>query len=95
MNQEPIKAGDMCHVISGMSGPDSPNVGLVVEVVQLVGECPQLGRIWRCKAEYAERLVLGDKCTCPPGHADFAQPWLRKIQPPGQTKPEVKKELTA
>lgn len=80
--KEPIKAGDMAEVISGMSGAESPNIGLIVTVKQLVFECPQLGRIWRCEAEYAERIVRGPGCTCPPGQADFAQNWLRKIDPP-------------
>lgn len=79
---EPIKAGDMAEVTNGSRGKDSPNIGLIVRVHQLVYECPQLGRIWRCEAEYAEKLVLGPGCTCPPGMADFAQSWLRKIEPP-------------
>lgn len=91
---EPIKKGDMAVVIGGMSGMGKgPNIGLVVEVVQLVHECPQLGRIWRCKAEFADRLVLGPGCTCPPGHADFAQSWLKKIEPPKPPSPAKTKEL--
>ncbi len=79
---EPIKAGDMAEVINGSAGKDSPNLGLIVTVGKMVFECPVLGRIWRCEAEYAERLVIGPGCTCPPGMADFAQAWLRKIEPP-------------
>jgi len=93
---EPIKAGDLAHVIGGMSGVGKgPNVGLVVKVIQLVYECPQLGRIWRCEAEFAERIVRGPGCTCPPGQADFAQSWLRKIEPPKQDAPSASKEVTA
>lgn len=94
---EPIKAGDMAEVISGMNGADSPNKGLIVVVKQLVYECPQLGRIWRCEAEYAERIVRGPGCTCPPGQADFAQSWLRKIEPPKGPGQQVttREELTA
>lgn len=78
---EPIKAGDLAEVIDGLRGKDSPNLGLVVRVRQLVGEHSKLGRIWRCEAEFAERGQVGtDKV---PGHmADFAQAWLRKIEPP-------------
>lgn len=95
--KEPIKSGDMAEVISGKSGKDSPNIGLIVVVRQLVYECPQLGRIWRCEAEYAEKLVLGSGCTCPPGMADFAQDWLRKIEPPKtpDVATKTKEELTA
>ena len=46
--KEPIKTGDMAVVINGMTGEKSPNIGLIVKVKQLVYECPQLGRIWRC-----------------------------------------------
>ena len=79
--KRPIQSGDLCIVINGMGGENSPNLGLIVEVICLVYECPQLGQIWRCKADYAERLVKGEKCQCPPGHADFAQDWLKKIEP--------------
>lgn len=93
---EPIKAGDLAHVIGGMSWMGKgPNVGLVVKVIQLVYECPQLGRIWRCEAEFAERIVRGPGCTCPPGQADFAQSWLRKIEPPPLPGVSTKKAVTA
>lgn len=80
--QEPIKSGDLAEVISGSKGKDSPNIGLIVRVDKMVFECPVLGKIWRCSAEYAETIRLGPNCTCPPGMADFAQSWLRKINPP-------------
>lgn len=79
--KEPIKAGDLAEVIGGMGGEKSPNLGLIVRVHKLIYECPQLGRIWRCEAEYAETIRHGPGCTCPPGQADFAQDWLRKIEP--------------
>jgi hypothetical protein len=84
---EPIKAGDLCRVVDGMRGKDSPNIGLIVRVRQLIYECPKLGRIWRCEAEFAEIHHRGAACTRPPGMADFAQSWLRKLPPdpaPGQ-----------
>ncbi len=79
---EPIKAGDLAEVIDGLKGKDSPNLGLVVRVISYVGDHSQHGRIWRCEAEYA---VLGQTgLNVPPGSADFAQSWLRKIEPPPQ-----------
>lgn len=94
--KEPIKAGDLAEVISGLKGKDSPNIGLVVHVRQFVGEHSQLGRIWRCEAEYAERGQVGTD-NVPGEMADFAQDWLRKIEPPAPP-PEAKakdRELTA
>lgn len=95
--KEPIKAGDLAEVIGGMGGEKSPNLGLIVRVQQLVFECPQLGRIWRCEAEFAESIRRGPGCTCPPGQADFAQDWLRKIEPPtGPKKSQsINNEITA
>jgi hypothetical protein len=76
----PIKAGDLAEVIDGLQGKASPNLGLIVRVLQYVGDHSQHGRIWRCEAEYA---VLGQVgVNTPPGAADFAQSWLRKIEPP-------------
>jgi len=77
--KKPLSAGDMCEVINGSAGKDSPNLKLIVVVRQRIFECPVLGVIWRCEAAYAEKLVLGPKCTCPPGMADFAQSWLRRL----------------
>lgn len=77
---EPIKAGDRAEVIDGLQGKNSPNLGLIVKVLAYVGDHSKLGRIWRCEAEYAELGQPG--VNVPPGQADFAQPWLRKIEPP-------------
>lgn len=80
---EPIKAGDLAEVIDGLLGKSSPNLGLIVRVLSYVGDHSQHGRIWRCEAEYA---VLGQTGVgVPAGSADFAQAWLRKIEPPAQT----------
>ena len=92
----PIKAGDRAEVISGARGKESPNVGLIVKVLSFRGEHSQFGRIWRCEAEYAELHQPG--VNCPPGQADFAQDWLRKIEPPpitDSTKTETSKGITA
>lgn len=94
---KPIQAGDLAEVTNGSLGANSPNIGLIVRVRQLVYECPNLGRIWRCEAEFAQRFVLGPRCTCPPGMADFAQAWLKKIEPPPASPQALKKdtEVTA
>jgi hypothetical protein len=92
--REPIKSGDLCIVIDGLLGKDSPNIGLIVLVKQLVGEREDIGKIWRCEAEYGERLQ--PRAHIPMGLTDFAQDWLRKIEPPALTnKTEVNKEITA
>lgn len=78
-----IKAGDLAEVIGGMNGTASPNLGLIVRVLEFRGEHSQYGRIWRCEAEYAERGQPG--LNVPDGTADFAQDWLRKIEPPKQS----------
>ena len=85
----------MCVVIFGLSGKDSPNIGLIVEVIHRVFECPQLGIIWRCRAEYVVR-ARDDRSLVPGGLADFAQSWLKKIEPPTTDSLRiVDKEITA
>lgn len=85
---EPIKSGDLCEVIDGLQGRDSPNLGLIVRVSSCVGEHSKFGRIWRCQAEYGERGQEG--ANVPPGMLDFAQSWLRKL-PPEPTPPNAVK----
>ena len=94
MANKPIQAGDLCKVISGMRGEASPNIGLIVEVIHRVFECPQLGVLWRCKAEFAVR-ARDDRALVPGGLADFAQSWLQKIEPPPvDTTTKTEKEET-
>lgn len=76
----PIKAGDLAEVIDGLLGKASPNLGLIVKVLAFQGEHFLHGRIWRCSAEYGVRGQDGS--NVPPGVLDFAQSWLRKIEPP-------------
>lgn len=92
MSAEPIKAGDLAEVIDGLRGEDSPNLGLIVRVRSLAGEHSRLGRIWRCEAEFGVRGQEGK--DVPGGLMDFAQSWLRKIEPPPEAK-RVREELTA
>ena len=91
MSKEPIKAGDLAEVISGKLGTASPNIGLIVSVVSLQGEHSLYGRIWRCEAEYGESGQPG--INVPPGLLDFAQDWLRKINPPPLPTKEQTKDL--
>lgn len=90
---EPIKAGDLAEVIGGLSGAASPNLGLIVRVLAYVGDHSVHGRIWRCEAEYAELGQPG--VDVPPGAADFAQDWLRKLPPDAVPPKQVKREVTA
>jgi len=85
-----IKSGDLAEVIGGMNGTASPNLGLIVRVLQFRGEHSQFGRIWRCEAEYAELGQPG--VGCPPGQADFAQDWLRKLPPDAKPPEQIKTE---
>jgi hypothetical protein len=95
----PISAGDMCCVISGMTGAASPNIGLIVEVIHRVYDCPQLGVLWRCKADYAVLApnTGADKVgsLVPGGLADFAQSWLKRIEPEALPPKALEKLATA
>ncbi len=79
----PIQKGDLAEVISGVLGDKSPNLGLIVEVLAQQGDHSKYGRMWLCQAEHAELAQPG--VNVPPGDADFAQDWLRKIEPPAKT----------
>jgi hypothetical protein len=87
--KEPIKAGDICVVIDGLLGKESPNIGLVVVTTAYIGDHSKFGRIWRCKASGA---IVGQSPkfrSIEPGEADFAQAWLKKVQPPSPRVDEV------
>lgn len=75
---EPIKSGDVCLVIDGVFGSDSPNIGKQVTVHGLRGEHSVYGRIWLCAGK---NLVseYGGKGN----HAEFAASWLQKLPPAG------------
>ncbi len=88
--REPIKAGDLAEVIDGLLGKDSPNIGLIVRVVHYVGDERTYGRIWRCEAEFGERIQ--PRPNIPAGLVDFAQSWLRKIEPDAPPPEAVKTE---
>ena len=77
MQEKPIEAGCLAEVINGLLGEKSPNIGLIVRVKQYVGDEITLGRIWRCEAEYGERIQ--ERPNIPAGLVDFAQSWLRRL----------------
>ena len=79
--KRPISAGDVCRVVGGLGRTKSPNLGLVVTVVNSTGDHSQLGRIWRCKGEGVQQLTDGGGYIVM-GEADFAAVWLERIEPP-------------
>ncbi len=83
---EPIKAGDLCVVVSGAFGTDSPNKGKIVTVRSLKGDHSEHGRIWQCAGNGLTSEYGGSGMF-----ADFAVSWLRKI-PPTQKKDSEKRE---
>jgi hypothetical protein len=85
--KEPIKAGDLCHIVGGVDGV---NVGKTVRVFSLQGEHSQYGRIWRCKTE-GDLLITQYGAVGPV--ADFAQSWLLKIDPVETNTKQTEKEL--
>lgn len=78
--KEPIKSGDMAEVVGGLGRSKSPNLGLRVKVVAFQGEHSQHGRIWTCTGEGVSQLTDAGTYQVT-GVADFAQDWLRKIEP--------------
>ena len=88
---KPISAGDLAVVTSGLLGEQSPNIGLIVKVIKYVGDEITLGRIWRCEVDYGQRLINNPKI--PIGYLDFAQSWLKRIDPPALSNKETMKEL--
>ena len=88
----PIKAGDLCEVVGGLGQRKSPNLGLRVTVVCFQGEHSRFGRIWRCAGDGVQQLTDAGTYAVT-GVADFAQDWLRLIEPP-TLPPAVRGALT-
>ena len=70
-----VAPGDLAEVIDSVDGL---MVGRIVEVLYWAGEHSRLGTIWTCHCK--DELVteyggVGNE-------ADFADGWLRKIEPP-------------
>lgn len=88
---KPISAGDTCKVINGMGQSKSPNIGLTVTVQNFQGDHSGRGRIWRCVGHGI--MQLSDAGTyIHTGEADFAQSWLRKIEPINTKDKQTEKE---
>lgn len=85
--QEPIKSGDLCHIVEGALGKKGPNIGKVVTVTAFRGEHSKHGRIWQ---------VTGSSLVTEYGAvalAVCAQSWLKKIEPPNLPLKQREKEL--
>ena len=90
---KPIQAGDICQVIAGLGNQISPNLGVIVKVISAQGEHSRFGRIWRCEGEGVKQLHdSGNYIDL--GWADFAQDWLRKIDPVSLSR-QIEKAVTA
>jgi hypothetical protein len=76
MFNEPIKSGDMCIVVDGALGADSPNIGKQVTVHGLRGEHSFYGRIWLCAGKDLVSEYGGKG-----NHSEFAASWLQKLPP--------------
>ena len=82
-----VETGVICKVVGGTDGL---NIGKVVRVASFQGEHSKYGRIWRCTT------VSGPLVTEYGGvgiAADFAQDWLKPIEP--ETAPAKAMEKTA
>jgi hypothetical protein len=81
---EPIRAGDLCIVVGGYNGTASPNIGKPVTVDSFQDESAAFGRIWCCTG--ADLVSAeGESRTW----ANFAQDWLRKVEPPAGPQAEI------
>jgi hypothetical protein len=84
--KEPLKAGDICEVVMGLTRRNSPNIGLIVTVgKRIMGEHgmnhTRYGPVHRC--ENPDIQQLGDNGEfIKTGWADFPDAWLKKIEPP-------------
>ena len=91
--KQPIKRGDRAVVIGGLGRHKSPNLGLTVEVGQCFGEHSMLGRVWHCTNPEIKQLTDSGGYVVT-GEADFAQSWLRKIEPDALPAATVEKAET-
>lgn len=74
---EPIQKGDRCEVIAGALGTTGPNIGNHVTVGMRMGEHSKFGVIWECHG-----ADIVSEYGAKGGTGQFAQGWLRKIEPP-------------
>jgi hypothetical protein len=87
--KRPISAGDVCLVVDGYMGKDSPNIGLTVTVQHREGEHSKFGNIWHCTGKGVQQYANRQFWVIT-GEAGFAQSWLQRIDPP-----EIKNHRTA
>lgn len=87
---EPIKKGDLCVIINGYNGEQSPNIGKIVTVGNIAIEHPLFGAMVEIHGVdlIIENRPSGGKCNIP-------KKWLKKIDPPKQASPSPAKEVTA
>ena len=79
--KEPIKSGDLCEVIGGMSRSKSPNLGLHVKAIVTRGDHSRFGRVWHCEGAGIKQMNDSGGFI-ETGWADFPTDWLKKIEPP-------------
>ena len=98
--KQPIKAGDICKVVMGLTRGKSPNIGKTVTVGHRIYgdhgmDHSRFGPVHACTG--ADICQLGENGEfVKTGQADFPIEWLEKIEPPKlDLKSETKEELSA
>ena len=94
----PIKAGDVCKVITGLGRTKSPNIGKTVKVGHRIYgdhgmDHSQFGPVHRCTGDGVVQLGDGGQYVVM-GWADFPVAWLQKVDPE-QTSTTTTKALEA
>ena len=87
----PISAGDLCEVIDGVWKQKSPNIGKHVTVLKRMGEHTKLGNIWLCEGK--DLVLMEDLGGANHKTAEFAQSWLRRIEPDPLPPKVIEREL--
>ena len=78
-----VKQGDLAEVIESLDGAA---VGMHVRVIAFQGNHSKLGPIWRCRSDGTIVTEFGGVGQ----EADFADAWLKKIEPPQNQDVDVK-----
>lgn len=91
--ERPLESGDICIVISGLRGTDSPNVGKLVTIdKRIYGDYGmdhrKYGPMYTCIGKDLVQLDDSGMYRVT-SKADFAGIWLKRIEPP-----KLIKELT-
>ena len=85
-----FKSGDLAVVVSGSRGTDSPNIGLVVKLIERDGFHSVHKNIWLCESRDAIPNMAIHSLR---KHLHFAEAWLKKYEPPPVKSQEKKVEL--